>query len=305
MRENALPILEAGGVDLVLARHSHAYERSFMIDGHYFESSTLDSTMIVDGGDGDPVGDGAYIKPTIGPSPHDGAVYVVLGSSSWLQTGGTHDHPVMTTSRINLGFILIDVDGSRLDMEFVDENQNVLDSFTMVKGTGNNPPTASFVANPTSGDAPLDVNFDASGSFDPDTDPLIYVWDFGDGSGPGSGETVAHTYQSDGTYNVTLTVSDGIANDVANTKIDVGDPSMSRELVHHWTLDDGSGGTAVDIAGSNDGTLVNGPAWEGTGGAIGGALRFDGQDDYVDLGDVNVPGGDSLTISLWFKADDF
>ena len=64
-------------------------------------------------------------------------------------------------------------------------------------------------------------------------------------------------------------------------------------------------GTAVDIAGSNDGTLVNGPACEGTGGAIGGALRFDGQDDYVDLGDVNVPGGDSLTISLWFKADDF
>jgi VCBS repeat-containing protein len=82
-------------------------------------------------------------------------------------------------------------------------------------------------------------------------------------------------------------------------------PEPSGQLVHHWTLDDGSGGTAIDIAGSNDGTLVNGPAWESAGGVLGGALRFDGQDDYVDLGDVDVPGGDSLTISLWFNADDF
>ena len=35
MRQNALPILEDGGVDLVLSGHSHSYERSFLIDGHY------------------------------------------------------------------------------------------------------------------------------------------------------------------------------------------------------------------------------------------------------------------------------
>ena len=35
MRERALPILEAGGVDVVLTGHSHSYERSFLIDGHY------------------------------------------------------------------------------------------------------------------------------------------------------------------------------------------------------------------------------------------------------------------------------
>ena len=33
MRENFMPILEAGGVDLVLAGHSHIYERSMLIDG--------------------------------------------------------------------------------------------------------------------------------------------------------------------------------------------------------------------------------------------------------------------------------
>lgn len=41
MRTNALPILEAGGVDLVLTGHSHSYERSFLLDGHYGVSSTL------------------------------------------------------------------------------------------------------------------------------------------------------------------------------------------------------------------------------------------------------------------------
>ena len=35
MRQNALPILEADGVDLVLTGHSHSYERSFLLDGHY------------------------------------------------------------------------------------------------------------------------------------------------------------------------------------------------------------------------------------------------------------------------------
>ena len=41
MRQNALPILEAAGVDLVLTGHSHSYERSFLIDGHYGTSTTL------------------------------------------------------------------------------------------------------------------------------------------------------------------------------------------------------------------------------------------------------------------------
>ncbi len=35
MRTNFLPILEAGGADLVLSGHSHCYERSFLLDGHY------------------------------------------------------------------------------------------------------------------------------------------------------------------------------------------------------------------------------------------------------------------------------
>src|SRR5204863_572159 len=85
MRQNIVPILESGGVDLVLAGHSHAYERSYLIDGHYGDSSTLTSAMIKDSGDGREDGSGAYEKP-VAQTAHKGAVYTVAGSSG--QTSG-------------------------------------------------------------------------------------------------------------------------------------------------------------------------------------------------------------------------
>ena len=64
--------------------------------------------------------------------------------------------------------------------------------------------TASFVANPLSGEAPLIVNFDASGSFDPAGRSISYAWSFGDGS-VGAGVTTRHTYYAIGVYTVVLT----------------------------------------------------------------------------------------------------
>ena len=51
------------------------------------------------------------------------------------------------------------------------------------------------------------VEFDGSGSYDPDDDIVSYEWDFGDDTG-GSGETPNHSYSAIGTYTVTLTVTD-------------------------------------------------------------------------------------------------
>jgi hypothetical protein len=51
--------------------------------------------------------------------------------------------------------------------------------------------------------------FDGSGSSDPTWDPLIYAWDFGDGSNSGTREFPSHTYNAAGIYNVCLTVNDG------------------------------------------------------------------------------------------------
>jgi 3',5'-cyclic AMP phosphodiesterase CpdA len=46
MRTNVLPILEAHGVDLVLCGHSHSFERSMLIDGHYGLSNSFDPAVM-------------------------------------------------------------------------------------------------------------------------------------------------------------------------------------------------------------------------------------------------------------------
>jgi len=133
MRQNALPILEAGGVDLVLTGHSHSYERSFLLDGHYGLSGTLTPAMKLNPGDGRADGDGPYAKPTFGPAPHEGAVHAVDGSGAQI-SGGTLDHPAMVSSLNVLGSMIVDVDGERMDARFLSNLGVVRDSFTILKG---------------------------------------------------------------------------------------------------------------------------------------------------------------------------
>src|SRR3989442_2605415 len=76
------------------------------------------------------------------------------------------------------------------------------------------------VANAGSGVSGLEgspVSFDGSASSDPDGDALTYSWDFGDHSPAATGATQAHTYADNGTYSVSLTVSDGKASSTATT----------------------------------------------------------------------------------------
>lgn len=70
----------------------------------------------------------------------------------------------------------------------------------------NTTPVSAFTAVPTSGEAPLNVNFDASMSYDPDGSIVSYSWDYGDGTG--NGVSTSHTYNAPGIYTVTLTVTD-------------------------------------------------------------------------------------------------
>lgn len=135
MRQNALPILESYGVDLVLTGHSHSYERSFLIDGHYGKSGSLRGRMIVNGGDGRRDGNGAYTKATEGLAPHEGAVYAVAGSSGKTSSGSLN-HPAMFISLRQLGSMVLDVDGLTLDAKFLNDRGRVVDYFSLVKGDG-------------------------------------------------------------------------------------------------------------------------------------------------------------------------
>ena len=79
--------------------------------------------------------------------------------------------------------------------------------------TGNLPPTANFAATCSS----LQCTFDASGSNDPDGDIVDYQWNFGDGV-TASGPSAIHTFANDGTFEVTLTVSDNKAATATSTQ---------------------------------------------------------------------------------------
>ncbi len=78
----------------------------------------------------------------------------------------------------------------------------------------NIPPVANITANPSSNTsfAPVSVTFSAAGSYDPDNvgGPLIYSWDFGNGSISDQVIDVT-TYTKPGTYKVSLTVTDNLA----------------------------------------------------------------------------------------------
>lgn len=73
-------------------------------------------------------------------------------------------------------------------------------------------PIPALDATPLVGSAPLTVQFDASGSHDPDAIDSIksYRFNFGDGSEPvtQSSPTISHTYTSDGLYRPTVKVTD-------------------------------------------------------------------------------------------------
>lgn len=84
----------------------------------------------------------------------------------------------------------------------------------------NLPPVAVIAANPPSNtrQAPVTVDFSGAGSYDPDNigGPLIYSWDFGNGS-TSNLVNASTSYQQPGTYKVTLTVTDNLgATNTAN-----------------------------------------------------------------------------------------
>ena len=91
----------------------------------------------------------------------------------------------------------------------------------------NQAPVARFSSPPTAR-AHEAILFDASESVDPEGDPLIYTWDFGDGSMPQvSWPQVEHRFAVARTYVVRLTVSDSDdASDTASRVVAVAQPMM-------------------------------------------------------------------------------
>ena len=131
MRQHIMPIIEAGGVDLVLTGHSHVYERSMLIDGAYGSTNTVAENFVFDDGDGDPAGDGAYRKSK-GIYPHEGTVQIVTGNAG-AKLGRVGTIPLMRKTVVEHGSVLVDVQGDTLTGKMINLNGKTRDLFSIVK----------------------------------------------------------------------------------------------------------------------------------------------------------------------------
>jgi hypothetical protein len=88
---------------------------------------------------------------------------------------------------------------------------------------------------------------------------------------------------------------------LSTTPIEV--PEEERKLAAWWKFDKFDGSKATDSSGNNIiGTLNGDPQWLPSGGKFGGALKFDGVDDFIKC--EHYDGLDitcALTISAWIK----
>ncbi|MDI5942503.1 PKD domain-containing protein, partial [Micromonospora sp. DH15] len=97
---------------------------------------------------------------------------------------------------------------------------------------GSRAPIAQASADPTSGPAPLTVNFSSAGSRDPDGGTLTYAWKFGDGQ-TSTEANPTHTYATAGDYTAQLTVTNPSGRTaVANVPVTVGNtaPTVTIEF---------------------------------------------------------------------------
>jgi glucose/arabinose dehydrogenase len=203
------------------------------------------------------------------PNSYDGALFFADYSRDciWaMQAQGGDPNPSTLVTLVDGATNPVDLKtGPGGELYYADFDGGTIRKITYASATVNRPPVALAAANPTSGGAPLAVQFTGSGSSDPDAgDTLSYAWDL-DADGAFDDSTAANptrTYQS-GTHVATLRVTDQEgATDTDSVTITAGNappvPTISTPAVGTtWQV-----GTNLAFAGSasdaQDGSL--GPA---------------------------------------------
>jgi hypothetical protein len=301
MRQNIVPILEQYGVDLVLCGHSHSYERSYFIDGHYGTSSTFNSSMIVQSGSGQ--GAGAYTKAGQGTIPHSGAVYAVPGASGQT-SGGSLNHAAMFVSLNVLGSMVLDIDGDRLDALYLDSTGATRDSFSIVKNaSGNQLPTVSITspANGATFTAPANITINATAA---DSDGTVSKVDFyEDGALIGTDTTspysVTWSNAPAGSHSLTAVATDNLGATRTSTAVGITVNATGTTTV---SFQDGVSG----YTGTRDTKIKSDAATTNYG--TNTTLEVDGSPDYAGLVSwdlTSIPAGKTVTaVSITFNVTD-
>ncbi len=138
IRQNFIRILEREGVDLILCGHSHDYERSKLMLGHYGNESTFNPAihnLSQSSGkyDGSP-NSCTYVKDSTNQTL-EGTVYVLSGASGKLggtQAGYPHDALPYANSTDG-GSLILEFDANRLDAKWLCADGVIRDNFTIIK----------------------------------------------------------------------------------------------------------------------------------------------------------------------------
>jgi PKD repeat protein/KaiC/GvpD/RAD55 family RecA-like ATPase len=113
----------------------------------------------------------------------------------------------------------------------VTDNDGLDDTTSDMITVQNRPPIAQFSESATIVDTEVTIYFNASDSYDPDGSIVVYFWDFGDGTNA-TGLIVTHSYAENGTYVVTLTVTD---NDAAKASTNATKTVLNQHPVASFT----------------------------------------------------------------------
>ncbi len=177
-----------------------------------------------------------------------------------------------------------------------------------VSDGGNQPPVAIAEATPISGDSPLEVTFTGSNSTD-DEGVVSYLWDFMDGGNTSTDADPIYTFANDGTYNVTLTVTDaGGLTDTATVTIVVG-MSANQPPVAVIEADPLSGVAPLDVSFTGNNSMddfgIITYEWDfgdgGTSSEVNPVHTFDTAGDYQVSLTVTDEGGLSNTDTVTIR----
>jgi PKD repeat protein len=146
-------------------------------------------------------GDGGEGVPGSGV---DFTEYRVDGAEDWTRSENTEDEDPFDTT-----FTVSEPGEHTVEYRSTDNAGNQEDTKSVEFSIAEDEPGAPTVeafADPSTGAAPLRVQFSAAG-LDPDGGELVYDWDFGDGGGA-VGQSPVHTYREPATYEAIVTVTD-------------------------------------------------------------------------------------------------
>jgi PKD repeat protein len=182
----------------------------------------------------------------------------------------------------------------------VTDNQAMTDSDTTVCEVAPPPvPPIAIINGPYSGRATVGIQFNSSGSDDPDGALDGFLWDFGDGE-TSNESNPTHAYASEGDYNVSLTVWDneGIESNKATT-VSVGPAPVSPTADANGPY---SGRATEEISFSSSGSndpdgSITGYLWDfgdgGTSTAANPTHTYASEGDYTVT--LTVTDNDELT----------